>query len=112
MVQDFNHLKIWHLYKEKTLPSFNLDKLVSEKLSLLDLYYKAFPKYTLHNKRHQTNILKLIADLLGEEINKLTSLEIAIIILVTVYHDIGMVFKGEELSNLNLEQSFQDFLYE
>lgn len=67
-------------------------------LPLLDGYYKAFPKYTLHNGQHQYNIIKIIGELLSiENIRKLSELESALIILSAFYHDIGMVFDDAEL---------------
>ncbi|WP_313187168.1 HD domain-containing protein [Sphingobacterium siyangense] len=81
-------------------------------MPLLNEYTKAFPKYTLHNNFHQKNIVKIIGDLLGPEIEKLDALECAMLLLATVYHDIGMVFNTDEIDNILSEPQFETFLEE
>jgi len=110
LLEDFKKLPIWQQYEIKNKKSYPIDKLVSNALVLLDRYYEAFPKYTLHNRQHQYNVLKLIGELLGHELIKLKSLECTLIILAVVYHDIGMVFSEKELDEIENEPSFQRFL--
>jgi hypothetical protein len=87
-----------------------VNKHVDVCMPLLDLYYKAFPTYTLHNSKHQKNILRIVGEMLGDDLNKLTALECALIILSAVYHDLGMVFKDSELEDIAKEDSFHSFL--
>ena len=110
MLEEFKNLPIWKEYEKNNTSDYNLDTLASNALELLDRYYLAFPKYTLHNRRHQYNILKIIGELLGGEIEKLESLECAIIILSVFYHDIGMVFSKAELDKIQVEDTFQIFI--
>jgi hypothetical protein len=112
VIDEFKALPIWKLYEKKTLPLYNLNNFISEKLALLDHYYTAFPRYTLHNRQHQKNILKIIGELLGDDLEKLSALELAIIILITVLHDIGMVFSIEKLKSIHAEPTFTSFLNE
>lgn len=112
-IKDFKGLPIWKRFEQaisETDGKFDIEELFSNAVSLLDLYYKAFPLYTLHNRQHQKNILRIIGELLGENINNLSSLECVILILSTAYHDIGMVFNDSELSNIERESGFQSFL--
>ncbi|WP_343746425.1 hypothetical protein [Chitinophaga sp.] len=77
---------------------------------LLDRIYKAFPTYTLHNIQHQVNILRIMGEILGDDLQHLSSLEAALLILATFYHDIGMVFTEEELKKIKEEDSFKEFI--
>ncbi|MEF9477346.1 hypothetical protein OWR28_06075 [Chryseobacterium sp. 1B4] len=51
-----------------------------------------------------------MGDLLGNDIEKLSPLESAMLILSTIYHDIGMVYSDNELQNISNEPTFQIFL--
>jgi len=108
----FKKTKLWEQLeskKEHTKISL-IEELVDYALPLLDRIIETFPTYTLHNGQHQLNILNRMADLLGERISELTTLETAILILSAFYHDIGMVFTKSELENLPKEEDFGDFI--
>ncbi|QEM12589.1 hypothetical protein [Mucilaginibacter rubeus] len=110
----FTSLPLWKEFRKKTEhDSANREMVfrhVDAALPLLERIIVAFPKYTLHNARHQFNIIKIIGELLGDYINKLNSLEIAMLILSAVYHDIGMVYQPQELEEITREPEFQEFL--
>ena len=110
MVEDFEKLPIWQQFKETNSEKFNLDGHFYDALSLLEQYYKAFPTYTLHNHRHVYNILNLIGKLLGGRVKDLSSLECIILILSSTFHDIGMVFTNKQLSEIENENHFTQFL--
>lgn len=112
----FSGLSVWEHFQNTSGATPEHKTLVNAHIAiampLLDQYIKAFPKYTLHNNRHQINIIKLMGDLLGEDVVKLSALECAMLILSTVYHDIGMVFNDAELDNVSNEPEFKVFLEE
>lgn len=87
-----------------------VNKHIDYVLPLLDYYTKAFPTYTLHNGWHQRNIIYLMGELLGSELSKVTALECTILILSAFYHDLGMVFTEEELTSIESESEFLEFL--
>ncbi|WP_333624546.1 hypothetical protein [Sphingobacterium siyangense] len=93
-------------HKEIAMVKENVEKCIP----LLAIYYKAFPTYTLHNTQHIVNIVHLCDQLLGNDIKTLSSLEAALIILAAVYHDIGMVFNDDQISNIVDEEQFDQFL--
>lgn len=113
---DFSGLLVWeHFINTSKATAENITLVnahIDFALPLLDLYNNAFPKYTLHNSRHQKNIIKLMGDLLGEDVLKLSALECTMLILSTIYHDIGMVYKNSELQNITKENEFSIFLDE
>lgn len=107
--------KIWDTFVNKAREK-HLDKevaMVKEKvesaISNLELIRDTFPTYTLHNAKHSQNVLRLMGELLGDQIEKITPLEGAILILAAYYHDIGMVFKEELRNNLEMEPDFKSF---
>ena len=112
MLGEFKDLPVWCQYDTIKKVEFPLEMLAYKALSLMDHYYKAFPKYTLHNRQHQKNVLRLIGELLGKNINLLTELECIILILSVCYHDVGMVFDENDLQKISSEQAFEIFLNE
>lgn len=112
----FSGLALWDFFISKSGASIKdiamVETHIQYAMPLLSEYTKAFPKYTLHNNFHQKNIVKIIGDLLGPDLEKLSALECAMLLLSTVYHDIGMVFNVEEIDNIVNEHEFEIFLKE
>lgn len=114
-IQDpFNDLPIWHHFLKVTEQETDNRQMVIKHieyvLPLLERITVAFPSYTLHNVQHQHNILRLIGDILGPRLEELSGMETAILILSAVYHDVGMVYKKEELDAIAKESEFEEFL--
>lgn len=59
-----------------------------------------FPMFTLHNETHICNVIQLMTDLLGDNLDKLTRDEAAMLIMSACCHDIGMSCSGEEKEEL------------
>ncbi len=59
-----------------------------------------FPMFTLHNETHICNVMRLMADLLGDDVRKLTRDEAALLIMSACCHDIGMSYSGEDKEEL------------
>lgn len=59
-----------------------------------------FPMYTLHNEVHICNVMQLMADLLGDALDKLSRDEAAMLIMSACCHDIGMSYSEEEKEDL------------
>lgn len=59
-----------------------------------------FPLYTLHDEIHIVNVVRLMSDLLGDHIQKLTRDEVAMLILSACCHDIGMSYSEDERSRI------------
>lgn len=76
----------------------------------LELVRDTFPTYTLHNHVHALNVVRLMGELLGPDVEKVSALEAAILIMSAYCHDIGMVFDDEERHNISKEPDFPRFL--
>lgn len=59
-----------------------------------------FPMFTLHNEIHICNVMQLMADLLGNDLDKLSRDEVAMLIMSACCHDIGMSYSEEEKKEL------------
>ena len=107
---------LWKLFEKKANNNKEqivlVEKFVKKATERLILVRDTFPTYTLHNELHSLNVVKSMSDLLGDEIEKLTSLECALLVLSAYYHDIGMVFTPDEKLSLANEMEFGDFLKE
>ncbi len=112
VLQLVRNLALWKHF-EKQAKKKQID-LVSSALAytvpLLERYTKAFPIYTLHNQTHVQNIIKLMGELLGNDLKKLSALECAILLLSAAFHDIGMTFNASEFANITKEEEFKIFL--
>jgi hypothetical protein len=117
MLNPINHpfagLPLWErfviLTAHETANKKMVDDHITYALPLLDHFIVAFPKYTLHNRQHQYNIIKLMGELLQEKLEKLSGLEAAILILSALYHDIGMIYSPKEIATIIQEPEFEDF---
>lgn len=59
-----------------------------------------FPMYTLHDEAHICNVLRIMAQLLGDHTDKLTRDEAAMLVLAACCHDVGMSYSDQEKQEL------------
>lgn len=59
-----------------------------------------FPMYTLHDEVHICNVLRIMANLLGGQMGRLTRDEAAMLILAACCHDVGMSCSDQEKAEL------------
>ncbi len=111
-------------YLEKLL----YDKTQNSQASILDAQWKydkkiipkalqaisnLFPHYSLHDESHSTTIINNIIRILGiENIQKLSSIDIWLILEASYVHDIGMVVTGKEIEKSLTEKGFLEFFKE
>jgi len=83
-------------------------KLISAALQSIS---SLFPHFSLHDESHSISILNNIIRVIGSEnIDKLTSIDIWLILEASYYHDIGMVISSDRLINAIKSEEFLDFL--
>ena len=95
-------LPIWEVMKAKAGAEENalVQRHTEYVLPLMESYVNTFPTYTLHNREHIYNVIRIMGDLLAERVNQLSGLEAMILILSAVYHDYGMVYSEDERSKI------------
>ena len=59
-----------------------------------------FPMFTLHNETHICNVMQLMVDILGDNLETLTRDEAAMLIMSACCHDVGMSYSNEEKEEL------------
>jgi len=88
----------------------NIGKLVDYAAGKLLLIRDTFPHYTLHDRQHAENLVKIMDTLLRDDIDKVTPIEAAMLILAAYFHDIGMVYHPDEIVEIVEEEDFKDYL--
>lgn len=103
---------LWQILEDGEDVQFTADVkyLVEDAAGKLLLVRETFPDYTLHDRQHADNVIKLVEQLLGPDVGKLTQLEAGMLVLAAYFHDIGMVYTREEVDALLEEQDFRDYL--
>ena len=81
---------------------------------ILDVISHVFPHYSLHNASHSEAILNNISIILGKEtIEKLSVVDLWLLLNAAYYHDCGMVVDGEDKKELFADGSaFVNFVKE
>ena len=94
-------LELVKLLKDKNSEFLPIIKEVFEivKILLEQRIPHIFPNYTLHNIDHSLRIIKNMANIV-EDISKLDELEIVILILSALLHDIGMAVSEEDIQSI------------
>ena len=86
---------------------WNYDKKILQ--STLSAVVNLFPHYSLHDESHSITIINNIVRILGlENIEKLSAIDIWLILEASYSHDIGMVVSGVELSKAISSKDFLD----
>ena len=104
--------KLWNAFTDKANSEQRamVENIINDAGPLLDKISETFPTYTLHNAIHARNVVNLMGLLLGEHASELSSLELAFLILSAFLHDVGMVFRKEELTQITNTHEWEDFL--
>ena len=81
-MEDFRQLPLW-----KTMVATSnaeevamIERHTGYILPLMEHYVDTFPTYTLHNREHIYNLIRIMGQLLGDQVNKLSGLEAGILI--------------------------------
>lgn len=107
-IENFKRLPIWKVMEAKAGAEQNalVYRHAEYVLPLMEGYVTTFPTYTLHNREHIYNVIRIMGDLLAERVDQLSGLESMILILSAIYHDYGMVYSEEEREKIS---GYEDF---
>ncbi|MDY0175902.1 MAG: ATP-binding protein [Lentisphaeria bacterium] len=84
----------------------NVVSLCQEATDRMKAMYAYAPQYTLHDDRHLLRVTELMAYVLGSELEKLNTVELALLILSAFFHDQGMVPLEPEIASLEQNEKF------
>jgi molecular chaperone HtpG len=101
---------------EKSKPDDGLIDKVSHFIQvaspLLDLIVAGpFKEYTLHNRDHAKKVLHIIGVIIGDNIKKLSVLELAILVYSSYLHDLGMCLTSTERKRIIESQELIDVIH-
>ncbi len=92
-MSDYKNTKLWKVLidKDNIGVESKITDILDKTIPLLKEIKRVFPTYTNHDAEHSLKILKLIEMLIGDKIEKFSISELAVIILSSYWHDLGMM---------------------
>jgi hypothetical protein len=85
-------------------------RVVKDAEALLPRYSETHPEYTLHDSAHSVKVIELMGLIIPKDtLEKLNSLELAMLIRTAYVHDIGMVVSREEKEKALKSEGFSRF---
>lgn len=92
-MNNYKTTKIWGIFSKKSnlISQSRIEEILDKTIPLLKEIKRTFPTYTNHDAEHSLKILKLVEMLLGDNIDKLSESELAVILLSAYWHDLGMM---------------------
>lgn len=92
------HLYLW-LSAKKSPFIGQLDEIIQHANDTLPLINHVFPNYTIHGIKHSINVMEYMYALITD-IEKLSDLEVTLLIYSALLHDIGMVVNEDEIREI------------
>lgn len=98
-----SHLYMW--LKEIDSKFLNtLDEVIAYADAMLPQINNVFASYTIHGIRHSINVMEYMYELVVD-IDKLSELEVAMLIYSALLHDIGMVANADEIKEIKADHA-------
>lgn len=97
------HLYLW-LSVKKSYFIEQLDKIIKYANDVLPLINHVFSNYTIHGMKHSINVMEYMYALITD-IDKLSELEVALLIYSALLHDIGMVVQEDEIKEIKADRA-------
>lgn len=109
-LEDLLYMKTKETQSEILLTQWNYDKTLVPKA--LQLISNLFPHYSLHDESHSIAIINNIVRILGKDaIDKLSAIDLWLILEASYYHDIGMVVSADILKEAVESKKFIQFFH-
>lgn len=97
------HLYLW-LSAKKSHFIGQVDEVIRYANDVLPLINNVFSSYTIHGIKHSINVMEYMYALITD-IEKLSELEVALLINSALLHDIGMVVNEDEIKEIKADHS-------
>ena len=98
-----SHLYMWLKEKDSKFLS-KLDETIEYANTILPQINNVFASYTVHGVRHSINVMEYMYALVVD-INKLSELEVALLIYSALLHDIGMIANVDEIKEIKADHA-------
>lgn len=98
-----SHLYMWLKEKDSKFLS-KLDEVIEYANTILPHINNVFASYTVHGVRHSINVMEYMYALVVD-VNKLSELEVALLIYSALLHDIGMIANADEIKEIKADHT-------
>ena len=98
-----SHLYMWLKEKDSKFLS-KLDEVILYANTILPHINNVFASYTVHGVRHSINVMEYMYALVVD-VNKLSELEVALLIYSALLHDIGMIANADEIKEIKADHT-------
>ena len=104
MVKEMNSTKAYLLLqKRKSLFLSQVNKAIEFASKILPMITKVFQTYTLHGMTHSVHVAEYMYELI-DDAEKMSDLEIVMLIYAALFHDIGMVVSDREIEEIKIDK--------
>lgn len=91
------------LQKRKSLFLSQVNKAIEFASKILPMITKVFQTYTLHGMTHSVHVAEYMYELI-DDAEKMSDLEIVMLIYAALFHDIGMVVSDREIEEIKIDK--------
>jgi molecular chaperone HtpG len=104
VVKEMNSTKAYLLLqKRKSLFLSQVNKAIEFASKILPMITKVFQTYTLHGMTHSVHVAEYMYELI-DDAEKMSDLEIVMLIYAALFHDIGMVVSDREIEEIKIDK--------
>lgn len=104
MMKEMNHTKAYLLLQKRKSPFLSqVNKAIEFASQILPMITKVFQTYTLHGMTHSVHVVEYMYELI-DDVEKMSDLEIVMLIYTALFHDIGMVVSDKEIEEIKTDR--------
>ena len=104
MAEEMKQTKAYMLLQERESPFLNqVEKAIVFAEKTLPMITKVFQTYTLHGIIHSAHVTEYMYELI-DDAEKMSDLEIAMLIYAALFHDMGMIVTDEEIAQIKTDK--------
>ena len=104
MAKEMNSTKAYLLLQKRESPFLSqVNKAIGFASQILPMITKVFQTYTLHGMTHSVHVAEYMYELI-DDVEKMSDLEIVMLIYAALFHDIGMVVSDREIEEIKTDK--------
>lgn len=104
MAKEMNSTKAYLLLQKRESPFLSqVNKAIEFASQILPMITKVFQTYTLHGMTHSVHVAEYMYELI-DDVEKMSDLEIVMLIYAALFHDIGMVVSDREIEEIKTDK--------
>ena len=104
MAKEMNSTKAYLLLQKRESPFLSrVNKAIEFASQILPMITKVFQIYTLHGMTHSVHVAEYMYELI-DDVEKMSDLEIVMLIYAALFHDIGMVVSDREIEKIKTDK--------